>query len=138
MTVPVCCWWHRSSFHQRNWCNEAIASPVHGRNVLGRLGRLAQHLPNLPDAPLEDPFGHGHLDHHAEHAVDLQRLLHGGRASLQIAIGAGESFSGYVDLVHRKAWRVEGGKEVEADAVIIATPTHLHRAIVEASPAAGR
>jgi len=34
-------------------------------------------------------------------------------APLQIAIGSGESFSGYVDLVHRKAYRWEGGKEVE-------------------------
>ena len=34
-------------------------------------------------------------------------------APLQVAIGAGTSFSGYVDLVHRRAWRIDGGKEVE-------------------------
>jgi elongation factor G len=34
-------------------------------------------------------------------------------APLQLAIGKGESFSGYVDLVHRKAWRLEGDREVE-------------------------
>src|SRR5205814_8480319 len=34
-------------------------------------------------------------------------------APLQIAIGAAHTFSGYVDLVHRKAFKTEGGKEVE-------------------------
>jgi len=34
-------------------------------------------------------------------------------APLQLAIGAGESFEGYVDLVHRKAYKLEGAKEVE-------------------------
>ena len=34
-------------------------------------------------------------------------------APLQLAIGAAESFSGYVDLVHRKAWQWDGSKEVE-------------------------
>ena len=34
-------------------------------------------------------------------------------APLHLAIGAAETFSGYVDLVHRKAYRFEGGKEVE-------------------------
>ena len=32
---------------------------------------------------------------------------------LQLAIGAAESFTGYVDLVHRKAFRWDGSKEVE-------------------------
>ena len=34
-------------------------------------------------------------------------------APLHLAIGAGESFEGYVDLVHRKAWRFDGKTEVE-------------------------
>ena len=34
-------------------------------------------------------------------------------APLHVAIGAGESFEGYVDLVHRKAYRFDGGTEVE-------------------------
>ena len=34
-------------------------------------------------------------------------------APLQLAIGAGDAFSGYVDLVHRKAWKLDGGREVE-------------------------
>ena len=34
-------------------------------------------------------------------------------APLQIAIGAAESFEGYVDLVHRKAWRFNGTTEEE-------------------------
>jgi elongation factor G len=34
-------------------------------------------------------------------------------APLHLAIGAAETFTGYVDLVHRKAYRLEGGKEVE-------------------------
>ena len=35
-------------------------------------------------------------------------------APLQLAIGARRAFIGYVDLVHRKAYRSQGGKEVEA------------------------
>ncbi|MBF8290291.1 MAG: translation elongation factor 2 [Chloroflexi bacterium] len=47
-------------------------------------------------------------------ALDALRAAFGSKvAPLQLAIGAAESFSGYVDLVHRKAWRMEGGKEVE-------------------------
>jgi elongation factor G len=47
-------------------------------------------------------------------ALDALRGAFGNKvAPLQIAIGAGESFSGYVDLVHRKAFRWEGGKDVE-------------------------
>jgi elongation factor G len=34
-------------------------------------------------------------------------------APLHLAIGTADTFSGYVDLVHRKAWRFEGGTEVE-------------------------
>ncbi len=46
--------------------------------------------------------------------LDALRSVFGNKiAPLQIAIGAGESFSGYVDLVHRKAWKIDGAKEIE-------------------------
>jgi elongation factor G len=47
-------------------------------------------------------------------ALDALRSAFGNKiAPLQLAIGAGESFSGHVDLVHRKAYRWDDGKEVE-------------------------
>jgi elongation factor G len=47
-------------------------------------------------------------------ALDALRATFGNKiAPLQLAIGAADSFEGYVDLVHRKAWRLEGGKEIE-------------------------
>src|SRR5262245_22174043 len=47
-------------------------------------------------------------------ALDALRATFGTKiAPLHLAIGAADAFSGYVDLVHRKAWRFEGGKEVE-------------------------
>ncbi len=47
-------------------------------------------------------------------ALDDLRSTFGNKiAPLQLAIGHAASFSGYVDLVHRKAYKVEGGKEVE-------------------------
>jgi elongation factor G len=47
-------------------------------------------------------------------ALDALRASFGQKiAPLHVAIGAGESFSGYVDLIHRKAYQVQGGKEVE-------------------------
>ncbi len=47
-------------------------------------------------------------------ALDALRASFGEKiAPLQLAIGAAESFSGYVDLVHRKAYRWDGSKEVE-------------------------
>ena len=43
--------------------------------------------------------------------VDALRATFGNKiAPLQVAIGAGTSFSGYVDLVHRRAWRIEIGR----------------------------
>jgi len=30
-----------------------------------------------------------------------------------VAIGSGESFTGFVDVIHRKAYQLQGGKEVE-------------------------
>src|SRR3954453_10617060 len=47
-------------------------------------------------------------------ALDALRAEFGTKiAPLHLAIGAAETFTGYVDLVHRKAYRFEGGKEVE-------------------------
>ena len=48
-------------------------------------------------------------------ALDALRASFGTKiAPLQLAIGAADTFAGYVDLVHRRAYRLEGGKEVEA------------------------
>ncbi len=47
-------------------------------------------------------------------AMDKLRAAFGQKlAPLQVAIGSAESFNGYVDLVHRKAYTLQGGKEVE-------------------------
>ncbi len=47
-------------------------------------------------------------------ALDALRAAFGNKvAPLHLAIGAADTFSGYVDLVHRKAYRFEGGTEVE-------------------------
>src|SRR5207237_10341097 len=47
-------------------------------------------------------------------ALDALRSAFGSKiAPLHLAIGSGESFSGFVDLVHRKAWRWDGKQEVE-------------------------
>ncbi len=47
-------------------------------------------------------------------ALDALRASFGEKiAPIQLAIGAAESFEGYVDLVHRKAWSWSGGTEVE-------------------------
>jgi elongation factor G len=47
-------------------------------------------------------------------ALDELRSTFGTKiAPLHLAIGAADSFTGYVDLVHRTAYRFEGGKEVE-------------------------
>ncbi|HET7182114.1 MAG TPA: elongation factor G [Candidatus Limnocylindrales bacterium] len=47
-------------------------------------------------------------------ALDGLRAAFGNKiAPLQLAIGAAHTFEGYVDLVHRKAYTWQGGKEVE-------------------------
>jgi elongation factor G len=47
-------------------------------------------------------------------ALDALRAAFGNKiAPLHLAIGAAEGFEGYVDLVHRKAWRFDGKTEVE-------------------------
>jgi elongation factor G len=54
-------------------------------------------------------------------ALDALRASFGNKiAPLQIAIGAAESFTGYVDLVHRKAWTWDGKQETE-----VAIPAEL-------------
>lgn len=48
-------------------------------------------------------------------AVDALRASFGNKiAPLQLAIGAADSFSGYVDLVHRRAWLFDKGVASEA------------------------
>jgi elongation factor G len=47
-------------------------------------------------------------------ALDALRSTFGNKiAAIQLAIGAADTFSGYVDLVHRKAYRWDGHDEVE-------------------------
>ncbi len=47
-------------------------------------------------------------------ALDALRSEFGNKiAPLHLAIGKGESFNGYVDLVHRKAFQFDGSKETE-------------------------
>jgi elongation factor G len=47
-------------------------------------------------------------------ALDALRSTFGDKiAPIHLAIGAADSFEGYIDLVHRKAWKFDGGKEVE-------------------------
>ena len=49
-------------------------------------------------------------------ALDALRATFGNKiAPLQLAIGSAHDFSGYVDLVHRKAYTLQGGKEVETE-----------------------
>ena len=52
--------------------------------------------------------------------------MDGGR---DVAIGAAESFAGYVDLVHGKAYESKGGKEVER--VIRAEAAEVRKAFGE-------
>jgi elongation factor G len=59
---------------------------------------------NMCDRENADPIG----------ALDALRSSFGNKiAPLQLAIGTAEGFTGYVDLVHRKAYQGEGAKEVE-------------------------
>ena len=73
--------------------------------ALGRsIGRAAMFVINKADRENADPSA----------ALDALRDAFGTKiAPLQLAIGAAESFEGYVDLVHRKAWRWDGKAEVE-------------------------
>jgi elongation factor G len=73
--------------------------------ALGRsTGRAACFFLNRCDKENADPSA----------ALDALRTRFGNKiAPLHLAIGKGEHFTGYVDLVHRKAWELQGGKEVE-------------------------
>jgi elongation factor G len=67
-------------------------------------GRAACFFINKGDRENADPTA----------ALDALRSSFGTKiAPLQLAIGAAESFEGYVDLVHRKAYRWNGTTEVE-------------------------
>jgi elongation factor G len=47
-------------------------------------------------------------------ALDALRRAFGQKiAPLQVAVGAADHFAGYVDLVHRQAYQLQGGKEAE-------------------------
>jgi elongation factor G len=73
--------------------------------ALGRsTGRAACFFLNKSDRENADPSA----------ALDRLRERFGNKiAPLHLAIGRADSFSGYVDLVHRRAFSLEGGKEVE-------------------------
>ena len=73
--------------------------------ALGRsTGRAACFFLNKCDRENGDPSA----------TLDRLRERFGNKiAPLHLGIGRAEKFSGYVDLVHRKAWSLEGGKEVE-------------------------
>ena len=73
--------------------------------ALGRAsGRAACFFINKSDRENADPTA----------ALDALRASFGDKiAPLQIAIGSADAFSGYVDLVHRKAFQWDGSKETE-------------------------
>jgi elongation factor G len=49
-------------------------------------------------------------------ALDALRSVFGNKiAPVHVPIGSAEAFDGYVDLVHRKAWRFDGKAEVETE-----------------------
>ena len=82
-----------------------IESGLEQAVALGRsTGRAACFFINRADKENADPTA----------ALDALRSTFGDKiAPLQIAIGAGEGFKGYVDLVHRKAFEWDGSNEVE-------------------------
>jgi elongation factor G len=82
-----------------------VEAGLEGAVALGRAsGTAACFFINKSDRENADPTA----------ALDALRASFGDKiAPLQIAIGAAESFEGYIDLVHRRAWRLEGATEVE-------------------------
>jgi elongation factor G len=82
-----------------------IESGLEQAVALGRsTGRAACFFINKADRENADPTA----------ALDALRATFGDKiAPLQVAIGAAESFSGYVDLVHRKAYQTDGSKVTE-------------------------
>ncbi len=86
------------------------ASPTIGAGLetavgLGRsTGTAACFFINKADRENADPTG----------TLDALRTTFGNKiAPLQLAIGSADRFSGYVDLVHRRAWHWDGKAEVE-------------------------
>src|SRR3954449_2524198 len=75
--------------------------------ALGRsTGRAACFFLNRCDKENADPSA----------ALDALRERFGNKiAPLHVAIGKGEKFTGYVDLVHRRAYALDGAKEVEIE-----------------------
>ena len=82
-----------------------IESGLEQAVALGRsTGRAACFFINKADRENADPTA----------ALDALRSTFGDKiAPLQVAIGAADSFSGYVDLVHRKAYQTDGSKVTE-------------------------
>ncbi|MHB8458484.1 MAG: elongation factor G [Candidatus Limnocylindrales bacterium] len=82
-----------------------VDSGLESAVALGRSsGRAACFFINKCDRENADPTA----------ALDALRTTFGTKvAPLQLAIGAGDGFAGYVDLVHRRAWHWDGSQEVE-------------------------
>jgi len=82
-----------------------VESGLENAVALGRTsGRAACFFINKCDRENADPTA----------ALDALRATFGTKvAPLQLAIGAAESFNGYVDLVHRRAWHWDGSQEIE-------------------------
>ncbi len=83
----------------------SVESGLETAVALGRAtGRAACFFLNKCDRENADPSA----------ALDALRARFGDKiAPLHLAIGKAEAFSGYVDLVHRKAYRFDGGREIE-------------------------
>jgi elongation factor G len=87
--------------------SSAVEAGLEQAVALGRSTRTAAcFVINRCDRENADPTG----------ALDALRATFGNKiAPLHLAIGKGESFTGYVDLVHRKAYRFEGTNETETE-----------------------
>jgi elongation factor G len=72
--------------------------------VARRTGRAALFFINKCDRENANPSA----------AIDKLRAAFGQKiAPMHVAIGAADSFTGFVDVIHRKAYQLQGGKEVE-------------------------
>jgi elongation factor G len=87
--------------------SSAVEAGLEQAVALGRATKTAAcFVINRCDRENADPTG----------ALDALRATFGNKiAPLHLAIGKGESFSGYVDLVHRKAYLFEGTNETETE-----------------------
>jgi elongation factor G len=83
----------------------AVGAGLETAVALGRsTGRAACFFINKSDRENANPTA----------ALDALRASFGNKiAPLHVAIGAAEGFEGYVDLVHRKAWKFDGKTDVE-------------------------